>query len=320
MRRLIRPNPPEEADFDAQAATLVNEWGRFCSFCEKPLDYRLELFHRQRGHLEPGEVGADDWPHLFLACGDCINAARGTIPGNVPCLWPDEDRMAADPFVYGLVPMVPRQVLDAGGWVVMQDTVDLILVQVSSGVDEELEKAAASTLSLFRLNGHDFESDVSGPRVTVLGYEYLSGGDQRPLQRLAAYRDGLAAGRALVNAAEITSMPDYLRGVLELVLLTISTRGYHSTWKAAAELQLRQAGDKIYGAVLEAMEPTPEKMEEEQTVPPGESENLGDLEIRSGKLIHLLDNQWTIDPGKRAKLDATLNGLLPSDGDIDVGA
>lgn len=312
MRALKRPDRPANVSFGEYVAALVNEWGAFCSFCEKPLNFWLDLFRRDGNVVVQGSERADDWPDLFLACGDCIAATTGRAVGGV--LWPDAEGILEKPFIYTLRTEVPFEVMtetpDAPGRTDLSGNVDLVLVQVRSGLDSRLASAAQATLDWFQLNGHHFNGDFTAPAVRVPYADYVAGMDQRPEQRRDVFVRAAEWARRAVTAYDSRSVEGAL-GVLERINHVVEASGYHSTWEAAIALTFEQTGTNVLAAVLDVLH---SGAEEEN---PGDGSDFGHgrggVGIPEG--MAKLHEYW--DQNQR-NLNDRLDSLLPPD--IDVRA
>jgi hypothetical protein len=266
MQAIKKPQFPAQTapTYPAMAVALGNAVGRYCSFCEKPLTYRLRLFHKQRGVLaDNASLTAQDWPSLLLICGDCSTAAstNSTTPfnPNLAYYWPDTDAANQVAFLYNLVSNVTFIAHKPDGSVLEQTTGSAVLVTRATDIDPQTAAAALNTGSLFQLNGRFFNGNLSQPAYILTEDEYMVATDLRPMARLDAYERGVEAGTAAAQA--MTRLPlgqKYVRNVLAMLDISLKLIGFHSTWRSAVFATLNGIDQQLVPRIVALLNQTPD--------------------------------------------------------------
>jgi len=263
MRPIIKPDPPQldTLSFAEFARVLGNAVGRFCSFCEKALTYRLLLFHKQRGLLTTdSQISTTDWPDLLLICGDCA-ASVTTFTPHAVYFWPDTSAAQQAPYVYNRVDNIAVTALDPDGTVIAQGATSLVLVQISTDISQELQVAARNTYALFRLNGRFFNESVQQPAYTLPYAEYVHPSDARLDQRWDVYLRAVEAAQGLARAIPTIPLgPAYVQTMLAMINLSVQGFGFHSTWLATISATLNAMDSSLLPKLLGLMtgQPAPQ--------------------------------------------------------------
>jgi hypothetical protein len=258
MRAIIKPSPPppqiSSGSFNDYATALGNSVGRFCSFCEKALNYQLLLFHKEQGVLAPTvQLTADDWASLLLVCGDCASNA-GEFNPETGYFWPDTDDAQQCPYLYNLADNVAVEVINPDSSTYLTTTASVILVSVSSDVSEQIQSNAQNTYNLFQLNGKFFNGNFEQPGYTLPLAEYAHATDARLNMRMDAYLRAEEAGGALVRGIPTIRISHaYVGNLLAMINLAVNGFGFLSTWQAGVIATLNAADPALLPQLIGLM-------------------------------------------------------------------
>ena len=195
MRPVRRNSSPQADDFDDYADAkpeLMSRLGRYCSYCERPINTNLAVEHiqpKKGGHAHSHLIGR--WENFLLACVNC-NSTKGdknVVLADV--MLPDRDNTFA----------VYRYTEDGK-------------VTVAPGLASSTAMVASATLALVGLDKRlNAILDSNGSLVAI----------DRVAQRMEAWLTALEAKE------EVDRQPESL-ALRRMAVLTASATGFFSIW------------------------------------------------------------------------------------------
>lgn len=91
--KMRAPVPGAFTHHSAARGELLQRLGRYCSYCERPTQYKVDVEHIQPQHHNPPAV-ADTWANYLLSCPNCNSVKRATNITPADVLLPDRDNTA----------------------------------------------------------------------------------------------------------------------------------------------------------------------------------------------------------------------------------
>ena len=243
MRPLHKPSPVAWDSYSDAAAIplgqvnihLLDALGEYCSYCEMRLGGGLIVHHKLQ-QASPIIVGKADWPHLLLICHDCRrHMSRPTLaPQELDdYLWPDTDPSFSlhgdSPFLYTLKP-VPYTIVEHDG-TRKTSSEEFVFVEANPKADLVLQRKAANTIALFRLNSPYY--DAASHTLTLSRPEHLKVECNRLQQRTITWAK--AAGsvdriRRMRTLPEARENPGILELLRQQITHTANAKGNWSVW------------------------------------------------------------------------------------------
>ncbi|OAI60796.1 membrane protein [Ralstonia solanacearum] len=229
MRPLVRPVlPAAAAAMHAPSGLLMNAFGHFCAFCERPLLDESWVWDARTGRCVDDAPGsAADWAHLYLLDRNCYEAQLAASPVDPAALLLPDQPGAFDPsrpdspLAYTLQRLTRVLTDEAGRHTGPAEAIDRVVVTGKT-------PPARATIDYFALNTAYYRADTQSLEIPEEAFLQLA--DRRMDQRTLAWQ------RAANVAAKMPLAPRAALGyaLAEQLRLLVGAMGFWSSCVSAA--------------------------------------------------------------------------------------